>query len=88
LIAVIPVIATLALSTARREGKVTVTDLVKKGALMECVVEVHANDAFGLAIQQRKNSSFDPLVQDLAFTLQRMNDRTSLRVFTAPATFH
>jgi hypothetical protein len=58
LIAVIPVIAMLAFSTAKREGKVTVTDLVKKGALMECVVEMHANDAFGLAIQQREKLIF------------------------------
>ena len=43
LIAVIPVIAMLAFSTAKREGKVTVTDLVKKGALMECVVEMHGS---------------------------------------------
>ncbi|MFT7320962.1 MAG: hypothetical protein ACI8SI_002518, partial [Congregibacter sp.] len=43
LMAVIPAVAMLAFPTARREGKVSVTDPVKVGALMDCVLETHGS---------------------------------------------
>ena len=46
LIAAIPVVAMLAFPTAKREGKVMVTDPVKAGALMECAAEAHGNGSF------------------------------------------
>jgi hypothetical protein len=43
LMVVIPVVAVLAFLTARREGNVSVTDPVKVGALMGCVLETHGS---------------------------------------------